>query len=70
MEFHFIMTITHPVNNGFNTATFNGTYITRPNETRQDVYNALFKMITEETGFSGRPNVTFFSLEPNHLSAA
>lgn len=65
MQLHFIMTVQKPVHNGFQTATFSGTYGTKPGQTRADVYTDLFNQVTNEIG--ARPNVMFFSLEPNTL---
>jgi hypothetical protein len=69
MEFHFIMTVTVPQYNGYNTATFNGTYVPKPGETHEDVYNVVLNDLRNKIG-SDRPNVMFFSLERNELSAA
>jgi hypothetical protein len=71
MQFHFIMTVQVPIgNNGFQTGTFSGAYTLLPGQTRTDVFNDLFDMFMRKMGCHERPNVLFFSLEPNELSAA
>jgi hypothetical protein len=71
MEFHFIMTLTIPTRNGgYTTGTFDGIYTMKPYETRMGVYNKLFDALAKKVSNGTRPNVLFFSLEPNNPSAA
>jgi hypothetical protein len=69
MNFHFVMTLTHPTSNGSATATFSGTYTPTAGETRADVYIKIFNSVAKQI-HADRPNVLFFSLERNELSAA
>ena len=65
MQFHFIMTAANP--NGA-VGTFSGVWTAEQGESRVVLYEAIFKAVTQQMG--GKPNVMFFSLEPNELSAA
>ena len=65
MEFHFVMTVALP---GGKVGTYSGVWAANQGESRADLYQAILKVASEQMG--GKPNVMFFSLEPNELSAA
>ena len=71
MNLFFIITISFPIANGTGTATQtnHGTYTPRQGETRQDVYQTIFKILCDKHG-SNDLHVMFFSLERDELSAA
>jgi hypothetical protein len=68
MRYHFIITVITPAASGFGMGTFSSIYDARPGETRQDIYDAIYKLVAEKIG--GTPNVQYFSLEPNDLPVA
>ena len=69
MRFHFIITVNYPINAGIGAYTSNGCYVTKQGQTREDVFNAIFDMVCNNTGITNS-NVMFFSLERDELSAA
>ncbi|GAA0972881.1 hypothetical protein Q7689_00030 [Nocardiopsis tropica] len=69
--YHYVLTIQYPLPNGggFGMATDTGTIQPGEQQTRGDVYRQIVDEIAATRG-AVRPNVIFFSLEPDVLGGA
>ncbi|GAA1454228.1 hypothetical protein [Nocardiopsis tropica] len=71
--YHYVLTIQYPLPHGagagFGMATDTGTIQPGEQQTRGDVYRQIVDEIAATRG-AVRPNVIFFSLEPNVLGGA
>jgi hypothetical protein len=69
MEFHYVITLSRPVGDGYATATLDGTVIAREGQTRQELFGDIYRHAADHTHLNN-PNVTFFDLAPNTLPSA
>lgn len=68
MEFHFVITLSQPIDSGSQSGTLDGVIKARNGETRRDLFAEVLKHAVNELHMD-HANVMFFDLAPNTLPA-